>query len=312
VSRRNIEVPPEVRRKALAHGQEGRRWLAGLAGLVAELEREWGLVVGSTLRGGSESFAAEATTAEGDPAVIKIIAPGARVSHEIETLAHAGGRGYVRLLRHDSARRAMLQERLGQSLAQLGLSVPRQLAVICGTLRVAWEVPALPGFQSGADKATWLADSIRVGWDELGQPCSQEAVEVALAFAESRRRAFDPANAVLVHGDAHAANTLRAPRGGFKLIDPDGLFAERAYDLAIPMREYGRELLKAPDPLRAARAHCATLGALAGADAEAVWEWGLLERVSTGLVLVRVGREELARDMLAVAELIARAPRRAV
>ncbi|HEY6739760.1 MAG TPA: hypothetical protein VI076_13025 [Actinopolymorphaceae bacterium] len=45
-------------------------------------------------------------------------------------------------------------------------------------------------------------------------------------------------------------NALRVPGAPaarqpheYRFIDPDGLFAERAYDLAIPMREWSRELL---------------------------------------------------------------------
>jgi streptomycin 6-kinase len=130
-------------------------------------------------------------------------------------------------------------------------------------------------------------------------------VEQALSLAATRGAAFDPDGAVLVHGDAHAANTLRAPGGaGFKLVDPDGLFAERAYDLAVPMREWSRELL-AGDPVRLGRARCAELARLGGVDPRPVWEWGFVERVSTGLLALQVGREQLGREMLAVAEAFA-------
>jgi hypothetical protein len=68
-----------------------------------------------------------------------------------------------------------------------------------------------------------------------------DVIEQALSLAEVRRSVFDPETAVLVHGDAHSGNTLRdlqhrsTAGARFKFIDPDGLFAERAYDLAIPM-----------------------------------------------------------------------------
>ena len=62
-----------------------------------------------------------------------------------------------------------------------------------------------------------------------------------LLAASRRELAFDPAQAVTAHGDAHEWNTLEAPGSttGFKFVDPDGAFAERAFDLAIPMREWG-------------------------------------------------------------------------
>ena len=43
--------------------------------------------------------------------------------------------------------------------------------------------------------------------------------------------------------NADESNTLRAPSSttGFKFVDPDGTFAERAFDLAVPMRMGGRD-----------------------------------------------------------------------
>jgi streptomycin 6-kinase len=71
------------------------------------------------------------------------------------------------------------------------------------------------------------------------------------------------------------------------------------------MREWSRELLAAPDPVAAARARCATLSRLTGVPGQPVWEWGFMERVSTGLLLLSLGREQEGRLMLDVAEVIA-------
>ena len=202
----------------------------------------------------------------------------------------------------------MLLERLGPRLAELGLPVGAQLEIICSTLRRSWAIAPVQSFQSGADRAASLAEFISATWQELDQPCSGAVVERARSFAEARRLAFDSATSVLVHGDAHAENTLRVLDDGtasdvpFKLVDPDGLFAEPACDLAVPMREYSRELLEARDTLRAARERCALLSRLTGVDPRAIWEWGSIERVSTGLFVLRVGSEQVGRDMLAVAE----------
>jgi streptomycin 6-kinase len=158
---------------------------------------------------------------------------------------------------------------------------------------------------SGADKARWLGEFIVGTWRELDEPCSERVVERAVAFAAARRDAFDRETAVLVHGDAHCANLLRDDAdGGFKLIDPDGLFAEPACDVAVPMREYSRELLEAGDVGAAARDRCALLSAMTGVDPQPIWEWGFLERVSSGLLLLRVGRSELGTETLDVAEAI--------
>ena len=133
-------------------------------------------------------------------------------------------------------------------------------------------------------------------------------VERALSFARARRAAFDPEAAVLVHGDAHADNTLLVPGeeagagARFRFVDPDGLFAERACDLAVPMREWSAELLATGDPARAGRERCARLSRLTGVAGAPIWGWGFVERVSTGLLALQVGREPLGRERLAVAE----------
>jgi streptomycin 6-kinase len=302
------EVPVEVHRKAMAQGSRGVRWLERLDANVRELERDWEIRVGSALRGGSDAYVAEATLSDGSKAVLKLALPGNGAPHEIETLVLADGRGYVRLLRHDVARQAMLLERLGAPLAELGLPVRRQIEIICETLRRSWEVPADSRFLSGSEKARALAEFIATLWAECDQPCSERVIERALSFAGTRQAAFDPERSVLVHGDAHAANTLltsgprRAPASAlFKFVDPDGLFAERACDLAVPMRGWSRELLEG-DTARLGRERCAHLSELTGVDAQSIWEWGFIERVSTALLLLTVGREDLGRETLAVAE----------
>lgn len=307
---RPVVVPNAVRQKVAARGAEGTRWLRGLGGVIERLEHDWDVVVGATLYGGSESYVAAAATGDGVDAIIKIAIPGNDLACEATTLRLAKGHGYVRLLRHDPVRQAMLQERLGASLAELGLPVKTQIEIICATLRRAWQIPppapAGASLPSGADKARWLAQFIAATWEELNRPCPQPIIEQALSFAEVRRGAFDPQTAVLVHGDAQASNTLqdlqhRSTAGArFRFIDPDGLVAERAYDLAIPMREWSSELLEG-DPARLGRERSGLLGHLTGVDTQAIWEWGFVERVSTGLLAMQVGAEYVGRQMLEVA-----------
>ena len=45
---------------------------------------------------------------------------------------------------------------------------------------------------------------------------------------------------------------------------------------------------------------------MTGQDPEAIWQWGVIERVSTGLFLLRTGQACEGRDCLRVAEAWAR------
>ncbi len=90
---------------------------------------------------------------------------------------------------------------------------------------------------------------------------------------------------------------------GFKLVDPDGLEAEPEYDLGIIMREDPLDLMVGDPTARAE-----WLARRTGLDPRAIWEWGVVERVSTGLLGTSVGLQPVAAQMLAAAERIAAAP----
>ncbi|HYD45994.1 MAG TPA: aminoglycoside phosphotransferase family protein [Phenylobacterium sp.] len=306
------QISENVRRRAGLLGEAGAAWLAGVDGLVDDLAREWDLDLGASLQGGTEALVLEATLADGRPAILKLTLPGIdRRGGELATLRLAGGRGYAEVYRHDGARRAVLMERLGPQLHELGWPIEAQIEAICATLQAAWTRPAdLSGLMTGAEKAAGLARLISRRWAATGRPCAERTIETALAFAEDRRRAYDPKAAVLAHGDAHAWNTLQVPGADparFKFVDPDGLFAEPAYDLGIAMREWEDELL-AGDPLALGRARCALLSRLTGVPEEPIWRWGFLERVSTGLLLKEMGLDELAGNFLKVADAWAGSP----
>ncbi len=292
-------VPQVVRTKALAAGAE--RWLRDLPEQVARLEREWSITVGSVYGDATEAFVAGATLTDGTPAVLKLLIPRGddAARGEITVLRLAGGEGCVRLLRADEERGALLLERLGRSLRELALPVRRRHEILAAAAARIWRPAPDSGLPTGAAKGRWLAEFITTTWEELGRPCGERAVAYALACAERRIAAHDDERAVLVHGDVHQWNALEAG-DGFKLVDPDGLLAEPEYDLGVLMREDPLELLRG-DPRERAR----WLARRCGVNAEAVWEWGVIERVSTGLLGTKVGLQPVARQMLTVADHVA-------
>lgn len=297
-----LEIPDIVRSKAVVAG--AARWLDELPALVASLAAEWSLRIGPVLAGGTESLVVEVELGDGNPAVLKVLLPRAgepsdATANEITFLRLADGEGCARLLREDEARGAMLLERLGRSLHALDLPLGRRHEVLCAAASRVWRPAPGFGFPTGAEKGRWLVEFITTTWDQLDGPCSERTVDHALACARRRIAAHDDERAVLVHGDVHAGNALEAG-DGFKLIDPDGLLAEAEYDLGILMREDPGELMRS-DPWE--RAH--RLAELTGRDAVAIWEWGVVERVSTGLLCTQVDLQPHGRDMLRTADLLA-------
>jgi streptomycin 6-kinase len=257
--------------------------------------------VGRPFADATEAFVAEATLEDGTLAVLKLLIdrPSNDAVNEITVLRLTGGRGCVQMLRSDADRGAILLERLGRPLKELGLPIEERHEIMCAAVQDVWRPAPDCALPSGADKGRWLVDFISTTWEELGHPCSEQAVEYALDCARRRIVAHDDERAVLVHGDVHQWNTLKA-NGNFKLVDPDGLLAEAEYDMGVLMREDPTELFEG-DPRDRAR----WLAARTNLDSEAIWEWGVVERVSTGLLFTKVGLQAVGRDMLRVADLVA-------
>jgi len=245
-------IPEAVRRKALAAGAAG--WLEGLPALVADLEREWAIRVGPPLDGGTEAFVAEATLEDGRAAVLKLLVPrdGEAAHFEATVLRLAGGEGCAQLFRDDVDRGALLLERLGRSLHDVGLPIARRHEILCAAAERLWRPAPGCALPTGAAKGRWLAEFIPALWEELDRPCSERAVDDALSCVERRVAAHDDERAELLHGDAHQRARMLARRTGL--------------------------------------------------DATANWEWGVVERVSTGLVLTRIHLQPVGREMLEVAD----------
>ena len=143
-----IEVPAVVRNKARAVGAED--WLERLPALVSSLEADWSIAVGHPYEGGTEAFVADATRADGTPAVLKVLVPGTgnNPSNEATVLRLVGGDGCPVLYRHDPDQGALLMERLGRPMYELGLSLARhrtddRLKQRQFDTRTCWRVPSL-------------------------------------------------------------------------------------------------------------------------------------------------------------------------
>ena len=294
------DLPPEVIAKAKAYGAE--RWLSELPDLIAGLERDWSISVGRTYPGSTEAMVAQARLADGTPAVLKlcVLNRGDVVEDEITVLRLVSGQGCAKLLRADPARGAILLERLGQPMSSLNLPITERHELLCAAAERIWRPAPGASLPSGPAKGRERASLLTTAWEQLDRPCREQAIDYALACVTRRIEAHDDERAVLLHGDVHQWNALQANDGTFKLVDPDGAVAEPEFELSILMREDPVELMTG-DPRDRAR----WLARRCGLDATRIWEWGVFERVSTGLVLTQIGLQPVARQMLAAADHIA-------
>ena len=306
-----LRLQPLTRHRLTAMGEPGRAWVAALPGLLARLERQWSVTLGGAIPGGSGSYVVRARLADGSSAVLKVAVAEEGWADQVATLERAEGRGYVRLLAVDRPGRAMLLEQLGRQLDRTGWAPDRQLSCLADTLALAWQDPGDARPDHGADKASQLGVYIAEAWSRLGAPVAERVVQQALRYAE-QRAADATTDLAVVHGDPHPGNLLAVPQQrpgaetGYVFVDPDGFVADRAYDLGVALRDWNRWLL-AGDARRIAEGFCAVLAERSGVAAERIWEWGFVERVSTGLYLMDVvgAPESVSRPYLDSAEKLA-------
>lgn len=295
-------LPDLVVSKAEAMGEPGVQWLLALPDCVRTLEQRWSMRTHEVLAGGSEALVLSAT-ADGRDAVLKIGLPQEEgLRHEVHVFSLAKGRGYAELFAQDKALNACLLERLGRPLGNWGADEPVQIERLCETLLEAWiPISDDEGFTTGIDKAQWLRNFIQTVWDTVPHELMQAVREQAIRYSNQREAAWKPEKSLLVHGDAHPFNALEDPArpGRCKFVDPDGYFMEPAYDLGLLMRDFHEDLL-AGDPLVRGRARCERLASVCGEDAEAVWQWGFIERLTTGLYLMQLGEIEEGRRFLSI------------
>ena len=166
------QVPAVVRQRAEALGASA--WLEALPSLLRDLEDAWSLRLGAPFGDATEAYVAEAVRADGTPAVLKLLVPrdNDAARHEIAVLERCAGDGCVTLLRSDLARGALLLERLGPSLHDLGVPAGRRHEILCDTANAVWRPADDLRLTSGAAKAQMLAGWIVDWWEELGQPCA--------------------------------------------------------------------------------------------------------------------------------------------
>src|SRR5262245_40603861 len=172
-----VEIPEVVRNKAIAHGAAA--WLDALPALVDDLAREWSLTLGPSLPGGTEAYVVSATrTNDGRHCVLKLGIPraGDHTANEATVLRLAGGDGCARLLRADVDRDALLLERLGPSLFDLGVPIRPRHEILCATAARVWRSAPDAGLPSGAAKGRLLAAFIVEKWEQLDRPCTERAV----------------------------------------------------------------------------------------------------------------------------------------
>jgi len=286
-------------------GGDGARWLAELPSILRRIAADWDLTPGAPFEL-SYHYVAAVTRGDGTPAVLKLGVPtGTSLAEEAPALAAFAGRGAVRLLRADLSRGALLLERVSPGWRARDLVPGRDheaTSAAAGVMR-RLHVPPPPG-HTLPDLVTQAAafDRYAAVHGEAG-PLPLDLV--VRAGALMRELCASATDRVVLHGDLHHDNILRAEREPWLAIDPQPLAGERAYDIGPLVRDRPSVLLADRHPSRRVTRRLDMLSERLGADRTRVREWALAQAVDLGLRSLAAHDQETAEEHFRAARWLA-------
>ncbi|WP_165945776.1 aminoglycoside phosphotransferase family protein [Micromonospora sp. KC606] len=221
-------------------GDDGVQWLADLPSILRELARDWDLTIGAPYDL-SYHYVTAVTCGDGTPAVLKLGVPtGTSLAEEAPALAAFAGRGAVRLLRAELDRGALLLERITPGWRARDLVPDRDAEATSAAVSVMrhLHVPPPPGCQmpEALTQAKAFDDYVNVHGDAGPLPLDL----VVRAGGLMRELCASATERVVLHGDLHHDNILRATREPWLAIDPHGIVGDPGYEVGA--------LLFNPDP----------------------------------------------------------------
>lgn len=308
-------VPSDLTlRRAQLLGLQGQQWLECLDEVVRTTLDKFDLIFIKTLHGGSESYLALSQRADGARCVVKVMMPNDHgMVAELTALKAAKGRGYVELIDAIPEQSVLIIEELGAPIATSAFTIQQQLQHMTHALQLSWQAEIDPSaLVHGAKKADWLYHHIQHTPTKVAGYVEKALIHTALDHIDLRRSQWREDAFVLVHGDAHEHNTLaiRQAKGQtepqiepqteptrYKLVDPDGLFFEPAYDLGILLRNW-IDAYRIAQPAGALTERATWLAQQTQVSPQAMVSWGFVEIVSTGIHLLELGYADEGKDYL--------------
>jgi streptomycin 6-kinase len=267
-------VLPSGLEKQRELGPDWSAWLERLPRLFIDVLDEWGLVrEGDELWHGFCSLVAPVLTSDRERAVLKVSFDGDTESeHEALALQHWHGDGFVRLLRADPHRRALLLERLHRR--DLTSVDDVEACEVVAALYPRIHRPALPQLRTVTSYVErWLDALSRLPGDA---PIPRRMVEQALSLGGDL--VADPASVGrIVHGDLHYENVLAADREPWLVIDPKPMSGDPHFEPA-PML-WNRFDEYAGDARGGVRRRFHTLVDAAGLDEERARDWVVVRMI---------------------------------
>jgi len=271
-------MPDEFTANALSNGDDGRKWLESIPLVIASCEKKWSLKVSPPFEL-SYNYVAPATRADGTKAVLKIGFPKDReFKTEIQALEVFNGEGMVKLLEIDAENSAILIEQVlpGKPLSQMA-DDDEATKIIARVMKKLWK--PLPKNHSFITVKDWSSEIF-----DYHKNSSNEDGLIPMYLIDKATRLFielldSEDEQVLVHGDLHHDNILASERDGWIVIDPKGIAAEPAYEVAAMIRNPYEKLKNIDDLDTLLRRRIKILSAELNFDPERISKWCFVQTV---------------------------------
>ena len=273
-----IEIPENYRRNIVeCFGDTGASWLATLPATVDEYVQRWSLTNLGKPFGLSFNYVLPAIRADGSEAVLKISVPADEYLGEIDALTLYNGEGVCRLLDADRSRGVMLLERLRPGTMLAELTDDEEATTIAATLLQSLWRPAPVG-HTFSTVAGWFEalPRHRARFDGTG-PLDEQIFATAEGLLRELLAEKQPP--MLLHGDFHHHNILRAERAPWLIIDPKGVVGDPGYELGAFL--YNPTYLDAthPDLPGLLWRRIDQFSAVLGFERERIRGWGIAQAV---------------------------------
>lgn len=211
-------------------GDDGRRWLQELPGLVDRAAKRWGLTLGQASDDAGTGYVCFARDAAGNERVLKVAYADFEHFTGVEAMRIWAGDGCVRLIDAAENDTEVLMECVapGTRLFELDDEAEEARIVARTMQRLHRSAPEGCTLQS---HNTWVEKSLRyiARRDDVSEALVPRALlralEQTVADLESRRRPC------VIHGDLHHENLLFDEHHGWTAIDPKGLIGDPLLDV---------------------------------------------------------------------------------
>lgn len=249
-------------------GAAGEAWLAELPGIIDELLSQWDCEPDGEAAHGQVGVVVPVRDA-----VLKVSFPHPGNVHEPDAFEAWGGAGAVKLYERDDDRYAMLLERAHPTTL---VEHDEDVVVIAGELHRRLRIPAPDDLPRMSDQADAWEEELRKDAAELDHPLPPYVLDAALAVVDELGRDQPE---ILIHGDFHPRNILRADREPWLAVDPKGYVGDPAYDATTFLRTRAAHQLGADDLINVLNHELELFAEAAELDPERIRRWAHLTMV---------------------------------